>query len=603
MNDGLDAATGEYIGIVEPDDYILLNMYDQYYSLAHKLKLDVVKSDFKRFWGNGSARKFELRKLTDKDAYYDTVLNPSQNIGLLHLNNVMCPGIYRRAFLKDASVRYNETPGASFQDNGFWFQVFTQAQRAIFIREPFYMIRRDNPNSSVFSSTKVFCICDEYDYIRNILLKNSDLHKFLGMCAYMRFVNYEWTCQRIADHFIPSFYERFAHDFLNLEQSGDLDRQYFAPREWARLQMIMREGSGYYLSGWLPRKEIRAQKDIAIRERRRVRSEVASVKRSNSYRLGRLLTKPIRVLKRALKNPDSPSIPGQFNIKKPYLSSEYQYYASMSQEDMPSQIRRLFARNLGGDINLSSPSSYNEKVQARKIHDPLLNEKTKLADKYLVREWVSERIGENFLVPIFGVWDCFDDIDFDQLPNQFVLKATHGCEMTIVVRNKAKFSKSEARGKFDAWMKTNFAYCNGLEMQYKNIRPRIIAEQYLENRDGDLFDYKFWCFDGKVEYIQFLSNRAEGLKMSFFDRNWNLQPFRYNYAGHDHLIEKPDHLDEMLRVAEILSKGFDHVRVDLYDTNAEEVLFGEMTFSSASGYCQWSPSEADFMMGRLWNFN
>ena len=123
-----------------------------------------------------------------------------------------------------------------------------------------------------------------------------------------------------------------------------------------------------------------------------------------------------------------------------------------------------------------------------------------MADKYLVRDWVKEKIGEEYLIPLLGVWDTFDDIDFDKLPNQFVLKANHGSGWNIIVRDKNVFDKEEAKRKFNNWMSSNFAFRFSLQLHYRDIIPKIIAEQYKSNR-GDLFDYKFLCFDGKVEYI------------------------------------------------------------------------------------------------------
>ena len=134
-------------------------------------------------------------------------------------------------------------------------------------------------------------------------------------------------------------------------------------------------------------------------------------------------------------------------------------------------------------LDLSRPRTYNEKVQWLKLYDttPL---KTRLSDKYLVRQWISEKIGDQYLIPLLGAWDHFDEIDFDALPNQFVLKANHGCGWLVIVKDKNKFNRGDAKKKFDYWMHTNFAYCAGLELQYRDIKPKIIAERYLEDESG-----------------------------------------------------------------------------------------------------------------------
>lgn len=596
INDGLTASTGEYIGIVESDDYILPDMYRRYYELAKEHDLDFVKSDFKRFWGDGDNRTFEDRILGDSEAYYNKVLNPSNNTELLRLNNLSQPGVYRRSFLNKKGIRLNESPGASYQDNGFWFQVFTLASSAMFLHDPHYMLRRDNPNSSVFSTEKVFCACEEYDFIRQKLIDLDRIER-LGACAYYRFCNYEFTCGRIAEQRLPQFFERYAEDFLLLANKGELDRSFFSPSEWTRLQSIMGAGKQFYLTHWLPSRELLRARQAEGAEREHKEALANSI----SFKAGRILTKPPRWLRDHVSH----RTPAQDLIRpRPIWDTpEYKFAEALSPEELPGEIERLYAERMGGLLDLASPISYNEKVQLRKISDPFSNLKAKLTDKYEVRDWVSDRVGNQLLVPLLGVWDSFDEIDFTALPQRFVLKATHGCAMTCIVRDKTHLDKEDVRAKFHDWLRTNYAFCNGLETHYRPIRPRIIAEEYLENSNEDLFDYKFWCFNGRVEYIQFLSNRAHGLRMSFFDRSWNLQPFRYDHAPHTEAIPRPDNLSAMIEIAEKLAAGFDHVRVDLYSTPDSGIRFGEMTFSSASGYCHWIPSDADFKLGALWKID
>jgi len=272
-------------------------------------------------------------------------------------------------------------------------------------------------------------------------------------------------------------------------------------------------------------------------------------------------------------------------------------YSRMDIDQIRCELEKWYRRRTGKTLDLDHPRTFNEKMQWLKLYDstPL---KTRLADKYLVRDWVKEKIGEQYLVPLLGVWDRFSDIEFDSLPDRFVLKANHGCKMNIIVRDKSKLDKKDAARKFNKWLNTNYAYHLGFEMLYKDIKPRIIAEEYLEN-DGDLYDYKVWCFHGKAKYIMFLSERERGLKMNFYDTDWNLQPFRYNYPANEKEIPKPDNLDELIRVAETLARDFIHVRVDFYRLNDGTLKFGEMTFTSYSGICRWQPEEQDNILGNL----
>lgn len=281
----------------------------------------------------------------------------------------------------------------------------------------------------------------------------------------------------------------------------------------------------------------------------------------------------------------------------------YKVHKYCPDERLPEVICDWYReRRQGRELNLSNPRTYNEKVQWSKVFDstPI---KTRLADKYLVRDWVEERIGSEYLIPLLGAWDSFDEIDFDSLPNRFVLKCNHGCAYNLIVKDKSKLDMEDARRKITMWMGENFAFKAGLELHYAAIPHKIIAEEFIENvgsGDGDLYDYKFWCFDGKVKYIQFLSERnTNGLKMAFYDLDWKKQEFVYSFPLDTKDMPRPENLDEMIAVAEKLAAGFNHVRVDLYRMDDGKLYFGEMTFTSASGNCNWQPAEWDLKMGEL----
>ena len=242
-------------------------------------------------------------------------------------------------------------------------------------------------------------------------------------------------------------------------------------------------------------------------------------------------------------------------------------------------------------LDLDHPATFNEEIQWLKLFGAT-PEKTRLADKLAVREFVRERIGEQYLVPLLGAYSRFDDIDFAALPQQFALKCTHGCKYNLIVKDKSQLDVAEAKAKFDGWMATNYAFVVSPELQYRDIPPRIVAEGYLQNAGGDLYDYKFWCCEGKVKYIQFLSERnLSGLKMAFYDREWNKQPFAYDYPLDSKTVSRPDNLSLMIELAEKLSSGFCYVRVDFYRLDDGTVYFGEMTFTPRSGNMIWNDPE------------
>ena len=291
-------------------------------------------------------------------------------------------------------------------------------------------------------------------------------------------------------------------------------------------------------------------------------------------------------------------------LNKMHLSDEYksmakveERYCHLAENEYLEEMSKWFTANTGEKLDLQNPVTFNQKIQWLKVYDNT-SEKTLLADKYLVRGWVEKKIGGKYLIPLLGVWDCFDDIDFTALPDKFVLKCNHGSHMNIVVKDKSNLDKMDAKQKMDIWMQTKFSK-KGFEQQYRNIIPKIIAEEYIENLGGEIYDYKFFCFSGKVKYIQFLSDRQGGLKAAYFDVNWNLQPFTNNHPFVNFSVNKLNNLEEMIEIAEKLADGFSFVRVDLYRLNDGTIKFGEMTFSPASGTQDWRPAAANRMLGNL----
>ncbi len=283
-------------------------------------------------------------------------------------------------------------------------------------------------------------------------------------------------------------------------------------------------------------------------------------------------------------------------IEHMHQEIDYKYYEGLHPENYLCALKNWFKKYAGKTLDLENPQTLNEKIQWLKLYDstPL---KTQLTDKYLAREWVKERIGEKYLIPLLGTWDKFDEIDFDRLPAKFVLKANHGCGWNIIVKDKNTFDKAAAREKFNKWLNTNFAFVNGLELHYKDIFPKIIAEQYLENDNGYLYDYKVLCFNGKPHFILVDIERHTNHKRNVYDLDWNIQPFS-NYPKFE-TIDKPDNLDEMIFLAKTLSKDFALVRVDFYLLNDGSLKFGELTFTPASGQLWWDPPEYDLVLGQM----
>jgi len=273
---------------------------------------------------------------------------------------------------------------------------------------------------------------------------------------------------------------------------------------------------------------------------------------------------------------------------------------SLAPEVYKEILEDWFFRKTNKALNLNNPKTFSEKIQWLKLYDstPI---KARLADKYLVRDYVREKIGEEYLITLLGAWDRFEEIDFGLLPDKFVLKANHGSAYNLIVSDKSLLNIEEAGKNIKQWLVENYAFKNGLELHYKDIAPKIIAEEYIENNNDEIYDYKVFCFDGQAKYIQYLIGRSLDLRMAFYDREWNLMPFISNYARIEQEIGKPNNLEQMLTLAEKLAQGFAYVRVDFYRLNNGELKFGELTFTPASGIFQWDPPEYDEILGNMLN--
>lgn len=245
--------------------------------------------------------------------------------------------------------------------------------------------------------------------------------------------------------------------------------------------------------------------------------------------------------------------------------------------------------------NLKKPLTYNEKLQWLKIND-IHDEYTSLVDKYEVKKYIKRLIGDEYIIPTLGVWDKFEDIDFNKLPDQFVLKTTHDSGGIIVCKDKSKLDLDYARNKINRSLRHNY-YLEHREYPYKNVKPRIIAEQYMVDESGtELKDYKFFCFNGNVKFLFVATDRPYDTRFDFFDTSFKHLPFKQGHPWATKKISRPTRFEEMLDIATTLSKGFPHVRVDLYNINGK-IYFGELTFFHFSGNVPFEPKEWDYKIG------
>ena len=273
---------------------------------------------------------------------------------------------------------------------------------------------------------------------------------------------------------------------------------------------------------------------------------------------------------------------------------EFYYRHLISDEQV---IRKRFKKRLGREVDLENPVKFNDKLQWLKLnwYDPIA---TKCADKYEVREIIKEKIGEEYLNELIAVYESVNEIDIDKLPDKFVLKGTHGSGFNIICNDKSKMNWKEEFKKMRRWLRTNY-YLQNREWVYKDQKPRIICEKYLELEDGNPpNDYKIYCFNGEPKIISVDSGRFISQIKNFYDLDWNYIELSINNKANnsEKLDAKPICFEHMLQLSRILSKGFPHVRVDFYIIK-DKIIFGELTFFHASGMGPFKPEEFEITMG------
>ena len=609
-NIGLHYAKGEFIYFIDSDDYLELTALAELYPKCVENNLDALIFDYTRFCDDPNIKVQQLER-PDYTEIYDGFSLLSLQKNDKSYSPVVWAIFLKNEFLNKNNISFYE--GIIHEDNLFLFYVYMNATRMAHLKKCLYN-HRLHPNSIMTSpesskNVEGYFICMQEMLCYGLQKVSSNKKQqviwrsMINMLNHAKRIYNQLPQNERAKIIFRNIFTQFLFEEFVLSQTNFTYETYNAN------------------SRTLQNKFNLQQKRIQL-----LQDEISAIHSSATYKIGRIITWPprkIRGLVRCFKehgldytwnrilihlhlkpddektvftSPASNNLPQK--VKGNSIVRNYDYYSHLDPSQYADELKLWYKRVTKEDLDLDNPQTFNEKIQWSKLYDstPL---KTRLSDKYLVREWVEKKIGAQYLIPLLGVWDKFDEIDFDKLPDQFVLKANHGCGWNIIVKDKLKFDIEDARSKFSEWMKTNFAFKWGLELQYLNIPPKIIAEEYLENGNNDLYDYKVFCFNGKAESIMFLSERKTGLKMAFYDLNWNKLPFTYSFPRNEENIPKPKNLDLLIELAETLAEGFAHVRVDFYILNDGSIKFGEMTFTSAGGTCKWNPPEQNRIYGDL----
>lgn len=259
-------------------------------------------------------------------------------------------------------------------------------------------------------------------------------------------------------------------------------------------------------------------------------------------------------------------------------------------------IKKRYKKRFKKDLEFNNIKNWNEKILWRMIYDrnPIY---TELSDKIKVRNYIKQKIGDKYLTKLYKVFEKSSEINFEDLPEKFIIKCNHDCGSSKLINKSEKIDIKKIKKFYKSKMKINL-YLTNYEWHYKNISPRILVEEVLENLDGsELVDYKFHCFNGRIELIQVANSNHTG--NNIYDKNFNLLDINYytpNYSN----IEKPKNLNEMLSIAQELSKGYSYIRVDLYSLSDGRIKFGELTFTPGAGMLNWKPEEWNIKMLKCW---
>ena len=522
MNCGLETAKGTYIAILESDDRILPTMFEELFALAEKYNLDFVKADFQTFYGDGDSLRTEYKEICTDKSLYNVVIDPRENLAVFDIDMVTWTGIYRRDFLEKNCIRYNETPGAAYQDNGFWFQTFAYATRTMFVPKPFYLYRQDNPNSSINSKTKVFCMCEEHVYMHNFLEQHPELDaRLYRMWSKKMFHNYNFTYDRIAPEYREQFLERFASDFITAFERGELSKEDFFEDEWSKLNDIMDDPHLAHLkfediilderSEAVERYQLRRQQaviDTLVSQLEDYRTScaysiAAKVKKVGDYRrefgtgqlLKRAILKSHASSQQRIEHAQSIS-----NVELGPLPESYLAFAdAYTNLDTPEAVSCWYRRKIGVKINLGQPQNAEDLVQVVKLRNAQAYREC-IGSLTRVYGYAEGLIGSELLPRNLVVFDSLEQLEnylFEQRPQQYKVKINGKTSWSLLVQDASSLDFEALRYHYKRLKDSNLPFCAGEILSDKTESAKILLHDLIGN-PNDIVRITVCCSRGDI---------------------------------------------------------------------------------------------------------
>lgn len=571
MNLGIRLSQGKYIGIVETDDLVDKHMFEELFKVTEEKGLDFVKTDEWDFsvQEDGKKKKWYV-PLTTQSRYhrfYNQALCPGENLQVFTFTLHTWSGIYRRKFLLDNQIWHNESMGAAFQDNGFWFQTFMYAKRVMFLDKAYYMYRRDNPNSSIHHRGQIYAHRKEYFFLKNIIMHDAQKwEKFCYIYSWARFESFFFDLERIAEEHQLEFCEKTGQDFSEALKKGEVEESLFLKEHWEELNAIAENPEQYY--------------NQRVPERNALLDKLAAFESIILYGAGIRGRQMFQFL--TSRTPQFPVVcfavtkkqEGELEVlgKPIYEIGDLRKYKESAavlittsktyQNEIMETLKQQNFRHVFCAPVFQRDTSKEEKTQIVRKGD-LKTGKEGILTPLGLREYIMNQYGESYLPALYGSWKQFSDIDFNTLPKAFVLGFSHYKDVELFIPDRENSDYMDL-----GFIERNLArsWQEDMGEEYRNVPKMLWAREFIGDISEGRILYRFSCKNGCVETVcvekrDFQMERFN-VTRSFYDCNWQALEKKVKYQLYEKGWKKPEGIETMLRIAGEIAEGFTELVID-----------------------------------------